>query len=119
MIPSLASFGWLCANQAKFLHMSSSPKYDWNSSGWANAYIPFYIMQICGYLCQTVSWVVLHCVCVRVLKPFQYIYWLISCFVVDVQGNARNGGVFRCVEAVGQAVSYGINSNVEARFIPL
>lgn len=53
MIPSLASFGWLCANQAKFLN--TSPKYDWNSAGWANAYVPFYIMQVCGYLCQTVS----------------------------------------------------------------
>ncbi|OXG14844.1 membrane protein [Cryptococcus neoformans A2-102-5] len=99
MIPSLASFGWLCANQAKFLN--TNPKYDWNSAGWANAYIPFYIMQICGYLCQT------------------YIYWLISCFTTDVGGNARNGGIFRCVEAVGQAVSYGINSNAKTRFIPL
>lgn len=49
----------------------------------------------------------------------QYIYWLLSCFTVDVQGNARNGGIFRCVEAIGQAVSCGINSNVSTRFIPL
>lgn len=49
----------------------------------------------------------------------QYIYWLLSCFTVDVQGNARNGGIFRSVEAIGQAVSYGINSNVATRFIPL
>ncbi|OCF32133.1 membrane protein [Kwoniella heveanensis BCC8398] len=99
MVPSLASFAWLCANQAKFLN--TKPKYDWNAAGWANAYVPFYIMQICGYLCQT------------------YIYWLISCFTSSVGGNARDGGIFRCVEAVGQAVSYGINSNSKTRFIPL
>ncbi|WWD00433.1 hypothetical protein V866_007346 [Kwoniella sp. B9012] len=101
MVPSMACFAWLIVNQTKFMKMSKAPKYDWNSSGWANAYIPFYIMQICGYLCQT------------------YIYWLISCFTADVQGNARTGGVFRCVEAVGQAVSYGINSNVKTKMIPL
>ncbi|KAK8846878.1 hypothetical protein IAR55_005968 [Kwoniella newhampshirensis] len=101
MVPSLASFGWLCANQAKFMHTKTSTKYDWNASGWANAYIPFYIMQVCGYLCQT------------------FIYWLISCFTTDVAGNARNGGIFRCVEAVGQAVSYGINSNIKTGFVPL
>ncbi|WVQ84846.1 hypothetical protein IAT38_007003 [Cryptococcus sp. DSM 104549] len=99
MLPSLACFGWLCSNQKTFL--DTKPKYDWNAAGWANAYMPFYIMQICGYLCQT------------------YIYWLLSCFTSDVQGNARNGGIFRCVEAVGQAVSYGINSNAKTRFIPL
>lgn len=55
MIPSFVSFGWLCANQARFNNMTTRPSYDWNSPGWANAYVPFYIMQICGYLCQTVG----------------------------------------------------------------
>nr|XP_018261868.1 uncharacterized protein I303_06313 [Kwoniella dejecticola CBS 10117]OBR84026.1 membrane protein [Kwoniella dejecticola CBS 10117] len=101
MIPSLATFAWICANQAKFYGMAKAPKYDWTSSGWAVAYLPLLIQQICAYLSHL------------------YIYWLISCFVVDVQGNARNGGIFRCVEAVGQAVSYGINSNVKAKWVPL
>ncbi|WWD08235.1 hypothetical protein V865_006346 [Kwoniella europaea PYCC6329] len=83
------------------LGMKTAPKYDWSSSGWAVAYLPLLIQQICAYLCQS------------------YIYWLISCFVIDVQGNARNGGIFRCIEAVGQAVSYGINSNVKAKWVPL
>ncbi|WVQ81636.1 hypothetical protein IAT38_003760 [Cryptococcus sp. DSM 104549] len=99
MVPSLATFAWLCANQTKF--QKTKPKYDWDSPGWAAGYLPLLIQQICAYLCQT------------------YIYWLISCFVIDVQGNARNGGIFRCVEAVGQAVSYGINSNVATKFVPL
>ncbi|WVR07892.1 hypothetical protein IAU60_004935 [Kwoniella sp. DSM 27419] len=99
IIPSLASFAWITVNQVHF--QKSKPKYDWDSPGWAVAYLPLLIQQVCAYLCQS------------------YIYWLISCFVVDVQGNARNGGIFRCVEAVGQAVSYGINSNVKAKMVPL
>lgn len=27
------------------------------------------------------------------------------------KANVRNGAAFRCVEAVGQAVSYGLNTN--------
>jgi hypothetical protein len=49
----------------------------------------------------------------------QYIYWLISCFADDVNANARNGGVFRAIEAIGQAVSYGINAKAGNRMIPL
>lgn len=46
-------------------------------------------------------------------------YWLISCYAKDVQTNARNAGVFRSLEAVGQAVSYGINSHAENLFVGL
>lgn len=48
-----------------------------------------------------------------------YIYWLISCFSDDVTANARNGGVFRAIEAAGQAVSYGLNSKVQRVIISI
>jgi hypothetical protein len=54
MIPTLVSFCWLVANQVKFIH-DPPGKMDWTASGWANAYVPFYMMQILGYMCQTVS----------------------------------------------------------------
>jgi hypothetical protein len=57
------------------------------------------MMQVLGYMCQT------------------YIYWLLSCFQGDVNGNARNGGVFRAIEAAGQAISYGVNSKVKNGFV--
>lgn len=28
--------------------------------------------------------------------------------------NVRNGAAFRCLEAIGQAISYGMNSQIEA-----
>jgi hypothetical protein len=57
-------------------------------------------------------------------------YWLLSSFATDAQGklksryfwrilvgginisleNVRNGAAFRCIEAVGQAVAYGMNT---------
>jgi hypothetical protein len=48
----------------------------------------------------------------------QYVYWLLSCFATDVQSNARNGGIFRFWEAVGQAISYGISSRKELGVSP-
>lgn len=57
-------------------------------------------------------------------------YWLLSSFATDAQGeyfsgswfytlfwilkdtleNVRNGAAFRCIEAIGQAISYGMNT---------
>lgn len=42
-----------------------------------------------------------------------------SCFATDVQSNARNGGIFRFWEAVGQAISYGVSSRKELGNTPL
>lgn len=44
--------------------------------------------RITGYLAQT------------------WAYWLLSCFTSDVQGNARNGGIFRSIEAVSLSHLY-------------
>lgn len=46
-------------------------------------------------------------------------YWLLSCFATDVTSNARNGGIFRFWEAVGQAISYGVSSRKELGNTPL
>lgn len=42
-----------------------------------------------------------------------------SCFATDVTSNARNGGIFRFWEAVGQAISYGVSSRRELGNTPL
>jgi hypothetical protein len=47
------------------------------------------------------------------------VYWLLSCFATDVTSNARNGGIFRFWEAVGQAISYGVSSRKELGNNPL
>lgn len=54
VLPSIAWFCWLCVEQQNFL-VNKPAKLDWTSAGWASAYIPFFLMQIWGYLCQTYS----------------------------------------------------------------
>lgn len=99
-IPTLASFTWLMVNQVNH-NKHGHKKLDWTSPGWPNAYLPFLIMQISGYQCQT------------------FIYWLISCHSDDINTNARAAGVFRAIEASGQAISYGLNSCVKSNIPPL
>ncbi|OCF62016.1 membrane protein [Kwoniella mangroviensis CBS 10435] len=42
-----------------------------------------------------------------------YMYWLSSSFATDAQSNVRNGAAFRCMEAIGQAVAYGMKSKTD------
>jgi hypothetical protein len=40
-------------------------------------------------------------------------YWLLSSFATDAQSNVRNGAAFRSLEAVGQAIAYGMNTQIK------
>ncbi|KKY34248.1 hypothetical protein UCDDA912_g05807 [Diaporthe ampelina] len=66
---------------------------DWDEPLYPSAFLPYFFVQTTGPLSQS------------------YMYWMISSFATDAQSNVRNGAAFRCVEAVGQAVSYGLNTN--------
>ncbi|PWY94563.1 MFS general substrate transporter [Aspergillus sclerotioniger CBS 115572] len=44
---------------------------------------------------------------------FSYMYWLIASFGRSAQENVRNGAAFRCIEAVGQAIAYGMNTQTQ------
>ncbi|KAJ4415264.1 hypothetical protein N0V82_007426 [Gnomoniopsis sp. IMI 355080] len=68
---------------------------DWDDSLYPSAFLPYFFVQTTGPLSQS------------------YMYWLISSFATDAQSNVRNGAAFRCIEAVGQAVSYGVNTNAQ------
>lgn len=48
-----------------------------------------------------------------------YMYWLLGCFSADVKSSARTGGLFRCFETAGQAISHGINSRTADKRVPL
>lgn len=37
-----------------------------------------------------------------------------ECCANWTQENVRNGAAFRCVEAIGQAISYGMNTQTES-----
>ncbi|EIM85085.1 MFS general substrate transporter [Stereum hirsutum FP-91666 SS1] len=89
---------YTCVVQAGF-NANNPGTFDWSSPGWARAFMPYFFINTFGPMGQS------------------YMYWLISCYATDVQSNARHAGVFRAFEAVGQAVSYGINSHASNLFI--
>ncbi|KAK3179125.1 hypothetical protein K4F52_009371 [Lecanicillium sp. MT-2017a] len=59
---------------------------------YATSFLPYFFVQTTGPLSQS------------------YMYWLLSSFATDAQENVRNGAAFRCIEAVGQAIAYGMNT---------
>ncbi|EIM90905.1 MFS general substrate transporter [Stereum hirsutum FP-91666 SS1] len=98
VISAITIYIYTCVVQAGF-NAHDPGTFDWTSPGWARAFMPYFLIQTFGPIGQS------------------YMYWLISCYAKDVQTNSRNAGVFRSLEAVGQAVSYGINSHAENLFV--
>lgn len=88
---------------------------DWDDSLFATSFLPYFFIQTTGPLSQS------------------YMYWLLSSFATDAQGeiegigmtqdiitltpyseNVRNGAAFRCLEAIGQAIAYGMNTQTKS-----
>ncbi|KAK8048061.1 hypothetical protein PG996_016125, partial [Apiospora saccharicola] len=68
---------------------------DWDEPLYPTAFLPYFLVQTTGPLSQS------------------YMYWLLSSFATDAQANVRNGAAFRCLEAIGQAISYGMNTQIQ------
>ncbi|GFZ52221.1 hypothetical protein JCM24511_09994 [Saitozyma sp. JCM 24511] len=95
-IPQAAVFIWVAIIYSKFSSgawLSTGIDFKLNTDLWAKTYLPYWIMQMVGYTCQL------------------YMYWILACFSTDVKASARTGGLFRCFETLGQAISYGINTH--------
>jgi len=110
---NLGVYIWSIVMQAAF--DSHSPgKIDWDDALYARSFLPYFFVQTTGPLSQS------------------YMYWLLSSFATDAQGerhsagclsetmliiyrvaNVRNGAAFRCLEAIGQAISYGMNTQIK------
>jgi hypothetical protein len=96
---------------------------DWKDRLYPTAFLPYFFVQTTGPLSQS------------------YMYWLLSSFASNAQGkpssqwilqlailpsscgqerssyyleNVRNGAAFRCLEAIGQAIAYGMNTQTES-----
>lgn len=54
ILPTIAAFAWLCQQQHMFI-AEKPAKLDWTSSGYAAAYVPFFIMQVWGYRASRLS----------------------------------------------------------------
>ncbi|EED20887.1 conserved hypothetical protein [Talaromyces stipitatus ATCC 10500] len=86
---------WSIIMQVKF-NRHNPGKIDWSDHLYASAFLPYFFVQTTGPMSQS------------------YMYWLLSSFATDAQENVRNGAVFRCIEAVGQAVAYGMNTQTKS-----
>lgn len=83
---------WQLGNSVNLINHPSREAIDWDDKNWANAFMPYFLINTTGPMGQS------------------YGFWLISCFNATLQGNGRMAGIFRAVEAVGQGVSYGLMS---------
>ncbi|KAJ5580664.1 hypothetical protein N7450_006965 [Penicillium hetheringtonii] len=82
---------WSIIMQVKF-DRHNPGHIDWDDKLYAKSFLPYFFVQTTGPLSQS------------------YMYWLLSSFATDAQENVRNGAAFRCIEAVGQAIAYGMNT---------
>lgn len=92
---NLGVYIWSIVMQVRF-NVASPGKIDWSEPLYPTAFLPYFFVQTTGPLSQS------------------YMYWLLSSFATDAQSNVRNGAAFRCLEAIGQAVSYGMNTQITA-----
>ncbi|RMZ71107.1 major facilitator superfamily transporter [Pyrenophora seminiperda CCB06] len=91
VIPQGACFIWI-ALEYHYRGDKTGLDYTLNTRLWAQAYFPYLIIFVAGYLTQ---------LC---------LYWILGNFS-NVMGDAsRAGGTFRAFEVAGQAVSYGLSS---------
>ncbi|OWZ59525.1 hypothetical protein LQV05_004386 [Cryptococcus neoformans] len=84
---------WTIIMQVRF-NRNNPGAIDWNDSLYPSAFLPYFFVQTTGPLSQS------------------YMYWLISSFAKDAQSNVRNGSLFRCLEAIGQAISFAMNTQI-------
>ncbi|KAF2110901.1 major facilitator superfamily domain-containing protein [Lophiotrema nucula] len=91
---NLCVYIWSIVMQVEFNHHNPG-KIDWDEPRYARSFLPYFFVQTTGPLSQS------------------YMYWLLSSFATDAQANVRNGAAFRCLEAVGQAISYGMNTQIK------
>ncbi|KAI0170305.1 major facilitator superfamily domain-containing protein [Pestalotiopsis sp. NC0098] len=91
IILNLGVYIWSLVMQTRF-DASDPGAIDWDDRLYPSAFLPYFFVQTTGPLSQS------------------YMYWLLSSFATDAQANVRNGAAFRCLEAVGQAIAYGMNT---------
>ncbi|KGO75075.1 Major facilitator superfamily domain, general substrate transporter [Penicillium italicum] len=94
VILNVGVYIWSIIMQAKFSR-NNPGAIDWDDRLYASSFLPYLFVQTTGLLSQS------------------YMYWLLSSFANDAQDmpeNVRNGATFRSIEANGQAIAYGMNT---------
>ncbi|OQD68825.1 hypothetical protein PENDEC_c030G00256 [Penicillium decumbens] len=91
VILNVGVYIWSIIMQVKFNHHNPG-HLDWQDALYPSSFLPYFFVQTTGPLSQS------------------YMYWLLSSFATDAQENVRNGAAFRSIEAIGQAISFGMNT---------
>jgi hypothetical protein len=110
VVTNLGVYIWSIVMQTQF-NNNNPGHIDWDDSLYAPSFLPYFFVQTTGPLSQS------------------YMYWLLSSFANDAQGelitlslilpswsytdNVRNGAAFICIESIGQAISYGMNTQIQ------
>ncbi|KAF5649102.1 Ion channel regulatory UNC-93 [Fusarium tjaetaba] len=95
VILNVGVYIWSIIMQARF-DRNDPGAIDWDDSLFTTSFLPYFFVQTTGPLSQS------------------YMYWLLSSFATDAQENVRNGAAFRCLEAIGQAIAYGMNTQTKS-----
>ncbi|CEI39968.1 unnamed protein product [Fusarium venenatum] len=95
VILNVGVYIWSIIMQARF-ERNDPGAIDWDDNLFATSFLPYFFVQTTGPLSQS------------------YMYWLLSSFATDAQENVRNGAAFRCLEAIGQAIAYGMNTQTKS-----
>ncbi|KAF5667189.1 Ion channel regulatory UNC-93 [Fusarium heterosporum] len=95
VILNVGVYIWSIIMQARF-NRNDPGAIDWDDRLFATSFLPYFFVQTTGPLSQS------------------YMYWLLSSFATDAQENVRNGAAFRCIEAIGQAIAYGMNTQTKS-----
>ena len=100
IVPQVAAFIWTGVNYGHYGKGTLTLDYLTDRNGWAKGYVPYLIIFTTGYWTQL------------------SLYWILSAYSTDVNSASRTGGLFRCFETLGQAISYGINSSSKDIRVP-
>ncbi|KAM0421264.1 hypothetical protein ACHAPT_010986 [Fusarium lateritium] len=95
VILNVGVYIWSIIMQTRF-RRNDPGAIDWDDSLYAPSFLPYFFIQTTGPLSQS------------------YMYWLLSSFAMNAQENVRNGAAFRCIEAIGQAIAYGMNTQTKS-----
>ncbi|KAJ0418384.1 major facilitator superfamily domain-containing protein [Aspergillus carlsbadensis] len=95
ILVNIAVYIWSIIKQVEFNHADPG-HIDWDDAPYASSFLPYFFVQTTGPLSQS------------------YMYWLLSSFGDSAQDNVRNGAAFRCIEAIGQAIAYAMNTQTKS-----
>ena len=122
VILNVGVYIWSIIMQTRF--NSHNPGHiDWDDGLYASSFLPYFFIQTTGPLSQSYMYWLLSSFatdaqgeysCFSVDEARGFCFCFCPCFwrltLMVIAENVRNGAAFRCIEAIGQAIAYGMNT---------